>query len=142
MSRWLQAAKTASPPNDKIDLNDKNAPAGIKSNKSILSERGRPEFPPSRLPALGSSRASVSPVDVEPVAVQKSDAELYADALRTHGPTSYGAVGVILGWGMARASRAETVLRNAGRIQYDNAGRGCLVEHPSHHEQQSVGEKS
>jgi len=25
MSRWLQAAKMARPPNDKIDLNDKNA---------------------------------------------------------------------------------------------------------------------
>jgi hypothetical protein len=57
----------------------------------------------------------------------KLDIERYAEALKQHGPTSYGAIGVILGWGMTRSAEAETILRKAGLIQYDNAGRGRYV---------------
>jgi len=130
MSRWLQAAKMARPPNDKIDLNDKNAGDGIKSNKSILSERGGPEFPSPRLPAVGSSRAPAPAVEGAPVTAHKSDAELYAGALRRIQPCGYGPVAAFLGWGMTRAANAETVLREAGRIRYDHTGRGVFVDGP------------
>lgn len=57
----------------------------------------------------------------------KTDAELYADALRQIEPCGYGPVAVFLGWGAGRASAAECELRQAGRLAYDNTGRGRLV---------------
>lgn len=130
MSRWLQAAKMALPPNDKIDTNDKNAGGGIKSNKSILSERGKPDFEAPRPPSIGPDEVAQASVDSTPDPSPGSDAELYADTLRRHSPGSYGSIGIVLGWGMTRAANAETVLREAGRIKYDHTGRGFLVDGP------------
>lgn len=59
-------------------------------------------------------------------ALPKSDAEVYADALRLIEPCGYGPVAIFLGWGAARAANAEDVLRKAGRIVYDATGRGKL----------------
>ena len=73
-------------------------------------------------------------------ATPKSDAELYADALKRHSPGSYGSIGVVLGWGMTRAANAETILREAGRIRYDQTGRGVFVDGPI--PSQATGEKS
>lgn len=136
MSRWLQAAKMARPPNDKIDLNDKNPGDGIKSNKSILSERDRSDFPLAR----PSAPAPAPAADPARIAAPQSDAELYADALKRHSPGSYGSIGIVLGWGMTRAANAETVLREAGRIRYDHSGRGVFVDGPI--PLQATGEKS
>lgn len=76
----------------------------------------------------------------EPIAAPKSDAELYAEALRRIQPCGYGPVAAFLGWGMTRAANAETVLREAGRIRYDHSGRGVFVDGPI--PSQATGEKS
>lgn len=73
-------------------------------------------------------------------AAPKSDAELYAEALRRIQPCGYGPVAAFLGWGMTRAANAETVLREAGRIKYDHTGRGVFVDGPI--PSQATGEKS
>ncbi len=140
MSRWLQAAKMARPPNDKIDRNDKNPGNGIKSNKSILSEGGRPYFWAAQPASIQQVEAAQSASDPVPVISPKSDAELYSDALKRHSPGSYGSIGVVLGWGMTRAANAEAILREAGRIRYDHTGRGVLVDGPI--PSQATGEKS
>jgi hypothetical protein len=137
MSRWLQAAKMARPPNDKIDLNDKNPGDGIKSNKSILSERDRSDFPLARPSAAAPAAPEADPA---PGISPQSDAELYAVALKRHSPGSYGSIGIVLGWGMTRAANAETILREAGRIKYDHTGRGVFADGPI--PSQATGEKS
>lgn len=62
---------------------------------------------------------------LDPVA-RPDDADRYADALRLHGPMSYGMVMRVLGWGGTRAGQAETALRAAGRITFNNLGRAVL----------------
>ncbi len=57
-----------------------------------------------------------------------SDAEMYADALRVHGPMSYGMAMEKLGWGATRAGQAESVLWNAGHIRFNALGRAVLAE--------------
>lgn len=47
---------------------------------------------------------------------------------RGSGPCGYGGIAFHLGWGASRASAAETILRQAGRLSYDNAGRARLRE--------------
>ncbi|MCO5083865.1 MAG: hypothetical protein M9955_19685 [Rhizobiaceae bacterium] len=147
MSRWLQAAKSASTLKDKTDKTDKTAgdttpPAlkltreGVLSVKSVLSDAGGSISPVARPPVA----PAVSAADPEPVTVQKSDAELYAEALRRIQPCGYGPVAAFLGWGMTRAANAETVLREAGRIRYDHTGRGVFVDGPI--PSQPTGERS
>lgn len=75
----------------------------------------------------GTAPDSIAPSRVEP-APAKSDAEIYADALRTYGPSSYGALACILGWGAGRSHVAESILRKAGRISYNIHGKGTLIE--------------
>lgn len=58
----------------------------------------------------------------------KADAENYAVALRLHGPSGYGPLARVLGWGMTRTAQAEAELRRQGRVVYDRTGRGWLVE--------------
>ncbi len=55
--------------------------------------------------------------------VQPSDPETYIEALRVHGPMTYGMAMRVLGWGGTRAGQAETALRAAGRITLSNHGR-------------------
>jgi hypothetical protein len=56
------------------------------------------------------------------------DFEVYAEALRLHGPMSYGTAMRMLGWGGTRAGQAEAALREAGRIRYDSTGMGQIVD--------------
>jgi hypothetical protein len=56
------------------------------------------------------------------------DAAAYEAALQDIGPCGYGAIARHLGWGATRAGRAESLLRQTGRIVYDRTGRGRLVE--------------
>ena len=102
----------------------------LKSNKSILSEEVRLNFRTSQPTSI--ERVEVSKRDSDPATATapKSDAELYADALKRHSPGSYGSIGIVLGWGRTRAANAETVLREAGRIRYDQTGRGVFVDDP------------
>lgn len=64
---------------------------------------------------------------LDPVA-RPEDADRYAEALRLHGPMSYGMAMRVLGWGGTRAGQAETALRAAGRITFNKLGRAVLVE--------------
>ena len=58
---------------------------------------------------------------------EPDDAEIYADALRLHGPMSYGMAMRALGWGGTRAGQAEAALRAAGRIRFNATGRADLI---------------
>lgn len=60
-------------------------------------------------------------------AVRPGDPETYVEALRVHGPMTYGMAMRILGWGGTRAGQAETALRAAGRITLNNHGRAVLT---------------
>lgn len=63
---------------------------------------------------------------LDPVA-RPDDAERYADALRLHGPMTYGMAMRVLGWGGTRAGQAEGALKAAGRIDYDRSGMVRLI---------------
>lgn len=56
-----------------------------------------------------------------------SDMEAYADALRQHGPASYGMMMRRMDWGGTRAGQAEAALRAAGRITFNELGRAILT---------------
>ena len=64
---------------------------------------------------------------LDPVA-RTDDADQYAEALRLHGPMTYGMAMRVLGWGGTRAGQAEAALKAAGRITFNNLGRALLVE--------------
>jgi hypothetical protein len=66
-------------------------------------------------------------VEFDPVS-RPSDPETYAEALRVHGPMSYGMAVRVLGWGGTRAGQAEMVLRAAGRIAFSGHGRAFLPD--------------
>lgn len=93
------------------------------STISTFSTATAPEFSKEN----GTAPGDITPSQVEP-APAKSDAEIYADALRIYGPSSYGALACILGWGAGRSHVAEGILRKAGRIAYNNHGKGTLIE--------------
>lgn len=60
--------------------------------------------------------------------IRPDDPERYADALRVHGPASYGMMMRILGWGGTRAGRAEDELQKKGRIAFDKRGFAVLID--------------
>lgn len=93
----------------------------------FLTGKPRPAAP--MMKPVASTRARDLRRDQTPDTVAMSDdAETYAEALRLHGPTSYGAIARILGWGATRAGQAEEAVRKAGRIAYDRTGMGRLIE--------------
>ncbi|OOO32840.1 hypothetical protein EFR00_30385 [Rhizobium sophoriradicis] len=118
MSKWLQAAKSHGTRADKTDFTDKTLPEDVReevlSVVSVLS--GGP------LPTVQSAGSPVR----ELIEALQSDMDLYAEALRTHGSMSYGQAMDVLGWGATRAGQAETDLRDAGRIAFNNLGRAVL----------------
>lgn len=120
MTRWLAAAKTASPPSDKIDRIDKNTPeqGGVPASRQ----------PPAPKPAEPGKEPPDLRRDWKPdTAAQRNDAEVYATAIRVHGPMSYGMAMRRLGWGGTRAGQAEAALKKAGRIAFNDNGRAYLV---------------
>ena len=54
-----------------------------------------------------------------------SDPDTYLAALRLHGPMTYGAAAVALGWGATRAWQAEASLVAEGRATLTREGRAC-----------------
>lgn len=130
MSKWLQAAKSHVSPPDKTDFTDKTRPEDARevvlSVLSVLSgvaemSNACPESPsPARelLEALGS------------------DMDLYAEALRIHGPMSYGQAMGVLGWGGTRAGQAQSNLKKAGRIEFNKLGRAVLKNNEGVHDDQ------
>lgn len=112
MNRWLALA---------------NEP---EENRNSLPDTRQKPYKRGFLPVLAGCRVKEINVesDTDNTAPVKSDAEIYADALRIYGPSSYGALACVLGWGAGRSSAAETVLRKAGRIAYNRIGKGTLIE--------------
>lgn len=66
--------------------------------------------------------------DIADCTSTEDDMAAMADALRIHGPLSYGAAASLLGWGATRAWVAEARLRAAGLIRYDEIARACLAK--------------
>lgn len=60
------------------------------------------------------------------------DLEIYAEALRIHGPMSYGMAMRVLHWGGTRAGQSENILRLAGRIVFNKQGRAILSDNENH----------
>lgn len=118
MSKWLQAAKSHGTRADKTDFTDKTLPDDAReevlSVVSVLSGDPLPTVQPAGSPVR------------ELIEALQSDMDLYAEALHIHGPMSYGQAMDILGWGGTRAGRAETDLRKAGRIEFNELGRAVL----------------
>ena len=54
---------------------------------------------------------------------RSQDAGKYLDFLHLHGPSTYGAAAVALGWGATRAWQAEAQLVAAGLVHHDNLGK-------------------
>ena len=55
-----------------------------------------------------------------------ADAGKYLDFLHLHGPATYGAGAVALGWGATRAWQAEAQLIAAGLVRYDSLGKAVI----------------
>ena len=121
MTRWLEAAREAPTPTDKTDLTDKT-PAfairegathnsrAVKSVLSVLSGRGIKGGAPLQWEAM------------------PDDPETYLAFLRAHGPATYGAMSVDLGWGATRAWQAEARLRAAGLVIINKSGKAEAVD--------------
>ncbi|MCL8000230.1 hypothetical protein M8994_18530 [Brucella sp. 21LCYQ03] len=54
--------------------------------------------------------------------IRSDDPERYLDALRLHGPMSYGMAMRVLQWGGTRAGQAEDALLEQGRIKFNERG--------------------
>lgn len=54
--------------------------------------------------------------------IRPDDPERYLDALRLHGPMSYGMAMRVLQWGGTRAGQAEDALWEQGRIKFNKRG--------------------
>lgn len=67
-------------------------------------------------------------VDTAPVAATPSDPDKLLDHIRLHGPTTYGAAAIALGWGATRAGQAETRLRIEGSVQIEKDGRAHITD--------------
>lgn len=126
MSKWLQAAKASTLPSDKTDFTDKtlgacradvgrDRPEEVSSVLSVVSDR----------PSADTVYPTSSPAR-DLLKTLQSDMDLYAEALRVHGPMSYGQAMDVLGWGATRAGSAEADLRRAGRIEFNKLGRAAL----------------
>ncbi|MBZ9859720.1 hypothetical protein [Mesorhizobium sp. CA12] len=123
MTRWLEAVLRARAASDKTDITDNTgaeiAPDAFQhSEKKVLS-----------VLSVVSGRDILGEDTTEPAAhLPHSDPDLYANALRRYGPMSYGMAMQRMGWGGTRAGEAESALRQAGRISFNEQGRAVLLE--------------
>jgi hypothetical protein len=120
MTRWLEAAKAASPPPTKPILPTKRN-LGLSGGElcrvlSVKSEGGEGE---NRTPPTAPAAPRADGLD--------ADAGALLDFLRQHGPTSYGAAASSLGWGCTRAWQAEARLRAAGMVTMGPLGQAVPV---------------
>lgn len=112
-----------------ISANSTRQPTQSEITARPADAAKKPASPSSRMLRAEGRKTAVSG-GKEPIlpGSRKSDVEVYADALRLHGPSGYGGLAAVLGWGVGRASLAEIELRKTGRIIYpDKTGRGCLA---------------
>lgn len=155
MTKWLKAAQTALPLNDKTDKTDKtyiNASIddeiqpeiGVLSVKSVLSGGGIANSQPVKTAPQSvqtPTQRQQSPSEMQMLLhrewtpdtkAKPDDSETYAEALRLHGAMSYGMAMRVLSWGGTRAGQAEDVLRLAGRIAFNERGRAVLSDNENH----------
>lgn len=95
---------------------DRRAATGSASAETHVPNRGEP-------PVVRDLRRDMK-YDPAP---RPGDPEAYAEALRVHGPMTYGMAMRVLGWGGTRAGQAETALRAAGRVTLNQDGRAVLT---------------
>lgn len=76
----------------------------------------------------GCSAPMVTTPPCETPTGRPNDVDNYAEALSRIGPCGYGGIAHHLGWDATHAGQAETVLRLAGKLVYDNTGRARLRE--------------
>jgi len=128
-SEAKENAKTAP---ERADKTDNNTETSILSVLSVPSEGENENFSDDQRWAEESLKAKARIIpfpgrewspDIE---VKPDDPERYAEALRAHGPMSYGTAMRVLGWGGTRAGQAEDALRKQGRIAFDKFGRAVL----------------
>ena len=60
--------------------------------------------------------------------IRPDDPERYLEALRLHGPMSYGMAMRVLQWGGTRAGQAEDALLEQGRIKFNERGWAYAVD--------------
>ncbi len=78
----------------------------------------------AELAELAGGRVAIAwPAPVARADGLDADAGVYLDHLRLHGPSTYGAVAMALGWGATRAWRAEIELIGAGAAYFGTCGR-------------------
>lgn len=147
MSMWRKVLQGEDPLNaltkpTKPQNSDNQLKSNDKSEGVLFSETRQNQTKPDETPAkqgkihefpdVRAVRATLPGRHPNPVRhlmdLLEGDVELYADALRTYGPMSYGMAMDALGWGATRAGKAEQALRQAGRIRFNGAGRAVLIE--------------
>lgn len=111
-----------------------------KRDAENLSESAAPATPAilaTNTPNVAEvARVAVKAVQIEDIEFDTrltvDDPETYFEALRIHGPMSYGMAMRVLGWGATRAGQAEDSLRFAGRIAFNKQGRAVLIDSVNH----------
>lgn len=122
--RWRNSGGRMTPEVVATLAADKGAVIDFLTGKVRQAEQS-PKVPVGTLPDLRRD------LKLDPVA-NPDDADRYAEALRLHGPMSYGMAMRVLRWGGTRAGQAETALKEAGRIAFNDNGRAYLLsgKHP------------
>ena len=102
-------------------VTESNAP-----NLSGITEINDPEV--AKIAEVASLPAQNSkPVHVARTHGLDANAGKYLDFLHLHGPATYGAAAVALGWGATRAWQAEAQLKAAGLVQHNSLGKAALT---------------
>lgn len=146
MGRWLDALKKhenapdANPQNPQNSANrgfegfesfhstDLQKKSGAISDETQATQGNQKTEEPLflRQSREGSERRRVIPFPgrewTPDTKIRPDDPERYLDALRLHGPMSYGMAMHVLQWGGTRAGQAEDVLLKQGRIKFDKRG--------------------
>ena len=116
--------------------NAKAAAAEAGFSRNEIHEVHQPRDAEKAAPSLGARATyTAHPNPVRAIMERlEGDMERYAEALRAYGPMSYGQAMQVLGWGGTRAGQAESDLRAAGRIAFNQLGRAYLVDEEASHD--------
>jgi len=146
MGRWLEALKNHENAPEANPQNPQNPTSGSNGMATVDQQRAHAvsDSTDAMKPTLSGGEADKGTQIVHthrapPVYAHRNpvrqimerlegDMELYSEALRFHGPMSYGQAMYVLGWGATRAGMAEQDLRKAGRITFNHLGRAVLVD--------------
>lgn len=110
MTRWLKAARQSASASTEMTKPTERAGGPVLSVKSVSSG------------VDGSSRCAPAGGGLS------VDASTYMNCLRHHGPLTYGAAAMKLGWGASRSWQAQNDLRKSAAITFDEFGRAVPTE--------------